>query len=218
MAYRMIYLRINSRGYSSGWVSAAERDAFKSESRRLFQDMGWTLREGRNGTCDTVTQGHQDLYLHPTSFSGVLDEDSIPFLQEQLLTAQTFRCYAVDYYEEYRDLSDEEYQAMLESKRDEITSFLLGQYRTKKTSLYIVDSVADYVAEQFEIRRLCDKDRRNGIGKKFVSGLITQMLQEGRLIAAETPQGQGIRTATAKEMKAYRQPAEPIDGQITMTL
>ena len=99
MAYRMIYLRINSRGYSSGWVSAAERDAFKSESRRLFQDMGWTLREGRSGTCDTVTQGHQDLYLHPTSFSGVLDEDSIPFLQEHLLTAQTFRCYAVDYYE-----------------------------------------------------------------------------------------------------------------------
>ena len=107
---------------------------------------------------------------------------------------------------------------MLESKRDEIADFILEQYRTKKTSLYIVDSVADYVAEQFEIRRLCDKDRRNGIGKRFVAGLITQLLQEGRLIAAETPQGQGIRTATAKEMKAYRQPAEPVDGQIAMTL
>ena len=93
MAYRMIYLRINSRGYSSGWTSDAERDAFKLESRRLFQDMGWALREGRNGTCDTVTQGQQDLYLHPASFSGVLDEDSIPSLQEHLLTAQTFRCY-----------------------------------------------------------------------------------------------------------------------------
>ena len=218
MSYRMVYLRINSRGYSSGWASDAERDAFKSESRRIFQNMGWTLCEGRSGACDIVTQGHQDLYLHPTSFSGVLDEDSIPFLQEQLLTAQTFRCYAVDYYEEYRDLSDEEYQTMLESKRDEITSFLLGQYRTKKTSLYIVDSVADYVAEQFEICRLCDKDRKNGIGKRFVSGLITQLLQEGRLIAAETSRGQGIRTATAKEVRAYRQPAEPIDGQITMTL
>ena len=218
MAYRMIYLRINSRGYSSGWTSDAERDAFKSESRRLFQDIGWTLREGKNGTCDTVTQDQQDLYLHPASFSGVLDEDSVPSLQEHLLTAQTFRCYAVDYYEEYRDLSDEEYRAILESKRDEIAGFILGQYRTKKTSLYIVDSVADYVAEQFEIRRLCDKDRRNGIGKRFVAGLITQLLQEGRLIAAETPQGQGIRTATAKEMKAYRQPAEPVDGQIAMTL
>ncbi len=218
MAYRMIYLRINSRGYSSGWASDAERDAFKSESRRIFQNMGWTLHEGRNGTCDTVTQGHQDLYLHPASFSGVLDEDSIPSLQEHLLTAQTFRCYAVDCYEEYRDLSDEEYQAVLESKRDEIAGFILGQYRTKKTSLYIVDSVAEYVAEQFEIRRLCDKDRRNGIGKKFVSGLITQLLQEGRLIAAETSQGQGIRAATAKELRAYRQPAEPVDGQITMTL
>lgn len=55
MAYRMVYLRINSRGYSSGWVSDTERDAFKSESRRIFQNMGWTLHEGTNGTSDTDT-------------------------------------------------------------------------------------------------------------------------------------------------------------------
>lgn len=108
MAYRMVYLRINSRGYSSGWASDAERDAFKTESCRLFQDMGWTLQEGRNGTSDTVTQGRQDLYLHPTSFNGVLDENNIQSLQEHLLTAQIFRCYAVDCYEEYQDLSDGE--------------------------------------------------------------------------------------------------------------
>lgn len=218
MAYRMIYLRINSRGYSFGWTNDADRTAFKSESRRIFHGMGWTLHEGRNGTSDTVTQGNQNLYLHPASFSGVLDEANIPSLQEHLLTAQTFRCYAVDCYEEYQDMSDEEYRAILESKRDEIAGSILEQYRTKKTSLYIVAPVAYHVAEHYEIRRLCDRDRQNSIGKKFVSGLITQLLQEGRLIAAETSQGQGIRTATTKELKAYRQPAEPVDGQITMTL
>lgn len=218
MAYRMTYLRINSRGYSSGWANDAERDAFKSESRRLFQDMGWTLCEGRNGRCDTVTQGYQDLYLHPISFSGVLDEASIPYLRKHLLTAQNFRCYAVDYYEEYRDLCDEEYQAILESRREEIAAFVLERCRTKRTNLYITDPFAMYFAEHFEIRRLCDKDRQNSIGKRFISGLIAQLLQEGRLIAADTSHGQGIRTATEKELRAYQQPAEPIDGQITMTL
>ncbi|MDE7220452.1 MAG: hypothetical protein K2O45_12665 [Oscillospiraceae bacterium] len=150
MAYRMVYLCINSRGYSSGWASDTERDAFKSESRRLFQDMEWTLHEGRNGTSDTVTQDRQDLYLHPTSFSGVMDENNIEPLQEHLLTVQTFRRYAVDCYEEYTNLSDEEYCAALESKRDEIIAFILEQCRTKQTNLYIIDPVATHITEHFD--------------------------------------------------------------------
>ena len=80
MAYRMVYLRIRCNCYhsgygkDSGWTSNAEQAAFKEESRRIFQELGWTLHAGRNGVCDTVTKGHQDLYLHPTSFSGVMDE------------------------------------------------------------------------------------------------------------------------------------------------
>lgn len=216
MAYRMIYLRINSYGYCSDWVSDAERDAFKSESRRLFKNMGWTLQEGRNGTSDTVTRDRQDLYLHPTSFSGVLDENNIQSLKEQLLTAQAFQCYAVDYYEEYQELSDEEYRAALEAKRDEITAFILEQCRTKRTNLYITSPVAVYCAEHFEIHRLCDRDRRNAVGNRFVSELIDQLLQEGRLVSAETAGGAGIRTATERELKSHHQPVEQVDGQIAM--
>ena len=76
------------------------------ESRHLFQELGWAVTLGSNGGCDTVTKGHQDRYLHPSSFSGVLDEDNLQPLQEQLAQARTFRCYHIDRYEEYRDLSD----------------------------------------------------------------------------------------------------------------
>ena len=92
--------------------------------------------------------GQQDLYLHPSSFSGVIDEASIQPLQEQLSKARTFRCYHVDRYEEYRDLSDEAYRAELEAKRDEITSYVLEKCRTKRSNLYIVDPVAIHVAER----------------------------------------------------------------------
>ena len=217
MAYRRVYLRIRCYGYDPFSTRGTDLTAFKTESRRLFQDLGWTLHEGGNGVCDTVTKGCQDLYLHPQSFSGVLDEANIPLLREQLAKAQSFQCYAADCYEEYLDMSDEEYRAILESKRDEITAFTLEQYRTKRSNLYIMDDAAEHIAKHFEICRLCDKNRENRIGRRFASELIAQLLQEGRLVAADTTHGMGIRTATAKELRLCSQPAEQVNGQITMT-
>ena len=40
MAYRMVYLRIRSNGYSFGWTRDTEQAAFKEESRRIFQELG----------------------------------------------------------------------------------------------------------------------------------------------------------------------------------
>ena len=161
-----------------------------------------------------MAKDRQDLYLHPSSFSGVLDEDNIQSLQEQLSKAQAFRCYHVDCYEEYRDLSDKGCWAELEAKRDEITEYILEKCRTKRSNLYIVDPVAIYVAEHFEIRRLCDKDRRNKVGNQFVAELMDGLLQKGWLVSAETSQGEGIRTAADKERGA-RQAVMQVAGQIT---
>ena len=217
MAYRQVYFRIHTKGYASGWSSDTDRSAFKEESRQLFQELGWTIKLGHNGGCDVVTKDWQDLYLHPTSFSGVVEVAEVPSLVEHFSTAKTFRCYHVDYYEEYTDISDEEYRAALEAKRDEITDFILENCRTKRTDRYIVDPVAARVAQQFEICRLCDKDRCNSVGIRFMSELIDQLLQQGRMVTAETDCGPGIRTATAKELKnSYRHPVEQLDGQISM--
>lgn len=216
MAYRMVYFRIRTDGYVSGWANETAKTLFREESRRLFQEQGWSIQTGRNGASDTVTKDRQDLYLHPTSFSGVMDDSNIQPLQEQLAAALTFRCYAVDCYEEYMDMSDEEYQAALEARRDEITVLTLEQCRTKRTNLYITAPVALHLAERFEIRRLCDRDRHNAVGIRFMSELVERLLQQGRLRSAETTHGRGIRTATAKELKERRQPAEQVDGQLAL--
>lgn len=104
----------------------------------------------------------------------------------------------------------------LESKRDEITGYILEKCRTKRSNLYIVDPVAIHVAEHFAILRLCDKDKRNKIGNQFVAELMDQLLQKGWLVSAKTSHGDGIRTATNKERGISRQPAAQVDGQITM--
>ena len=95
----------------------------------------------------------------------------------------------------------------------------LEQCRTKRSNLYITDPVAVIVAEQFEVCCLCDKDRNNGVGRQFVAELMDQLLRQGRLVSAETDYGEGIRTATAKELGTRRQSneQEPPEGQITMT-
>ena len=216
MTYRKVYFRIHTEGYVSGWSSDSDKAVFKEESRRLFKSLGWTLTLGHNGCCDTVTKDQQDLYLHPSSFSGVLDEDNIQSLQEQLSKAQAFRCYHVDCYEEYHDLSDEGYRAELEAKRDEITDYILKKCRTKRSNLYIVDPVATHIAKHFEVCRLCDKDRHNKIGNQFVAELMEQLIQRGRLVTAKTSYGEGIRTATNKERGILRQPTGQMDGQIAM--
>ena len=113
-------------------------------------------------------------------------------------------------------MSDEAYRAELEAKRDEITGYILEKCRTKRSNLYIVVPVAIHVAEHFEIRRLCDKDGRNKIGNQFVAELMDELLQKGWLVAGKTSHGEGIRTATNKERGVPRQPAEQVDGQITM--
>ena len=173
------------------------------------------VKLGHNGGCDVVTKDRQDLYLHPTSFSGVIKEDSIQPLQEQMLAAQTFHYEGVDRYEEYQDMSDEEYRAELEAKRDEITSYILERCRTKRRNLYIVAPVTGDVAAKFEICRLCDKDGRNRVGNRFVADLMAELLQKGWLVSAQTSHGEGIRTATDKA-RGTRQPVTQVDGQITM--
>lgn len=215
MAYREVCFRIRTEAYVSERSSDADKAAFKEESRRLFQDLGWTLEPGCNGVCDTVTKDQQDLYLHPSVFSGVMEEANIPPLQEQLSKARTFHSFGFDCHEEYRDLNDEEYRAELEARRGEITAYILEQCRTKRRNLYIVAPVAEHVATKFEIRRLCDKSRDNKIGNKFAAGLIAELLQKGWLVSAQTSCGEGIRTATDKERGA-RQPVTQVDGQITM--
>ena len=72
MAYREIGISIRS-AYSQGWPDDAARLAFRAETRKLFRNAGWQVEEMPldSGHCDTVRNGKDALYLHPTVFSGV---------------------------------------------------------------------------------------------------------------------------------------------------
>lgn len=218
MAYRNVYFRIRTCGYDSGWKDDAARDAFKEESRRLFQRIGWTLHLQPNdsGSCDTVSHGDCELYLHPSSFSGIIRDEDIEPLKDAFAGANAFQCYWVDQYEEYQQLSDEEYWAALEDQKEEITAAILERCKTKRSNLFITGSITEAVSKQFEIRRVCDKYGHNNLATKFVGQLMQQLLADGRLVSAQTRYGIGLRTVTAKEMR--HTPPEQVEGQMNLTM
>lgn len=152
------------------------------------------------------------LYLHPMNFSGIIEMDEIPAIQELLKDAKSFCCYGFDCYERYWDITDEEYLAQLETKREEITHEILERCRTKRKNLYITGPVALNVAQKFSVHRLCDKEGKHNLANRFVGELMEQLVQDGLLVTTKTRNGPGVRTATDAEISS------PLPGQQQMTL
>lgn len=216
MGYRKVYFRIESL-YSNGqnWPDSHAKQAFREESCNLFCGDGWTIQPGTiSGACDTAVKGEQDLYLHPTSFSGIVLEESIPDLEALFARAKTFRCYHIDRYEQFMDLCDADYQVLLESKRGEIAAEILSQCKTSRRNLFVTGPVALNVAQQFAIPRLSDKDKNGTVINQFISQIVMELVAERKLIAAKTKCGIGLRTASEKERRISD--SEEVNGQMTM--
>lgn len=206
MGYKKVYFRIRC-DYSNtdGWHGQSPRDAFHMEVRELFQTDGWQYMPAQSsGGCATVTKGWQDLYLHPMNFSGVIQVEEIPHLQELFSKAETFQCYGVDQYEDFFDLSDEEYQALLEAQRDKIVAAVLEQCRTKRKNLYVTAHAVLKVADRFIVHRLCDKDGKHNLAVRYVHNIIEEMIRDGRLDRAQLKSGDGFRTRPEKELQKWQ--------------
>ena len=137
MTYREIGISIRS-AYTQGWPDDASRLAFRTETRKLFRDAGWQVEEKPldSGHCDTVRNGKDALYLHPVLFSGVMQEDHIPEVQQLLSNAATFRVLGTDLRRECFDLTDEEYRQRLEEQTEQIDNAILEACRTKRRNLF----------------------------------------------------------------------------------
>ena len=157
MTYREIGISIRS-AYTQGWPDDASRLAFHTETRKLFRDAGWQVEEEPldSGHCDTVRNGKDALYLHPDLFSGVMQEDHIPALQQFLSSAAAFHVLGTDLRMECFDLTDEEYRQRLEQQTEQIDNAILEACRTKRRNLFHTGPIAARVGRQFAIRRLTD--------------------------------------------------------------
>lgn len=202
MTYREIGISIRS-AYTQGWPDDASRLAFRTETWKLFRDASWQVEEEPldSGHCDTVRNGKDALYLHPDLFSGVMQEDHIPALQQFLSSAPTFHVLGTDLRMECFDLTDEEYRQRPEQQTEQIDNAILEACRTKRRNLFHTGPIAARVGRQFAIRRITDWEHSGPyIAEGYVGERIEQLIADGRLITAQTRYGQGLRTATEAEL------------------
>lgn len=114
------------------------------------------------------------------NFSGVIQLDEISGIQEFLKKADSFRCYGIDCYERYWDLTDEEYRTQLERKREEIVRTILERCRTKRKNLYITGPFGfEHRSKIFCSPSSADKEGRKNLANRFVEELVDSSSGKG---------------------------------------
>lgn len=205
--YKQVYFRINTPSYYSrngvGFQTPEAGERFHRLALNLFLTAGWQL-EGKevrpgSGHCNRVHKDKQRLYLHPQSFSGIVDEGQIGDIESILRNNDVFVFTNTDVYDEIFDLSDEEYIGVLESKRAEIEKDLLTAFKTKRRNLFVTScwSKIDNVLGKHRIKRLDYSGvyTSDDLDSEFINRLFRGLLENKKIVTADTRNGMGYRTA-----------------------
>ncbi len=204
MNYKNVYFRLES-GYQWGkGMDQNASDAFHNELNELFINAGWEIKEKEfSCSCPEAFKDKNRLYLHPQSASGELQEDLIPEVEKILSKGTTFKHYKTDVYETLFNMSDEEYQKILEGQEKEIRKDLLEGFKTKRSNLFITSSwaVIERVKEKYHIQRIQQHLGRSSdnLEWKYVGEIFNKMIEEGCFVTAETKNGKGFRTKTSRD-------------------
>lgn len=207
--YSRVFFRIdcpayvfNSHGYPS-WENEERRQLFRSEAGAILKRFG--IHEGIGGRFEDYPMEH--LHIHPQEISGVLSKNKIKTVAEALDACASFSVRWVDVYEDISPMTNAEYLSVLEQKRNEIESELLEILTTKRRNLYIclgygsnpLSVVAD---KHFIPRREAERSTDDGTGINYVRGIFDDLVDQGRIVSAETKHGTGYRTAKKDELSA----------------
>ena len=188
--------------------------SFEKEVREILESQGWTILESEmDGTAPRAIKGKSNLYLHPANFSGVCENAERESLFEVLKTASTFSCDIVNAYEEVHDMTDEQLMSHLQTIRLTVENDLLQALTTKRRSAYFshtgVAGIVASIASGYKIKRLAIEGRRSHGGKDdtspeivnaFVSSVLTELINHGRVKASLTKNGSVYRTARHEEL------------------
>jgi hypothetical protein len=198
MKYKSVYFRINSSYEWGKGFSNEELALFIEEVRELFLYNGWELKyETSSNASDTFTKGKQELYCHPQSFSGAVIEEQIPVIEKMLkdFNGVSFRYKSTDIYETLFDYTPEQCLEILESKRNEIESELLGAYKTKRKNLFRQISFFDF-AHKFKIKTIDNHIGASSmdVNQGFVNEIFQTLLKTGKIQSAQTRNGVAYKT------------------------
>lgn len=204
--YCEVYFRIECPAYMQGeypcnFDDDRDRISFRKEVREILENLGWYFS---NDSCEP-TKGKSHLYIHPQNISGEMLKKEVKQLAEAFEKNQTFYLRWVDIYDTVFDITDEEYNTYLETKKDEVINLVLKNSVTTRTNKYFyIYNVANFIADKIRLIRINDNDGRNyGVGytAKYIIGVINELIKDGYLVKVTQNDDVFIRTINKTEQK-----------------
>jgi hypothetical protein len=199
MNYRNVHFRLDS-GYEWGkGMDQEQSEKFHKEINTLFKEAGWEIKNPKfSSSCPEAVKEKNRLYLHPMDASGEVQEDLIPEVENILSKGTTFKFKNTDIYETLLDMSDDEYQQYLESKRSYIEADILALFKTKRKNLFVTNTsaVIQKVKEKYRIQRIQEHIGRSSdnLEWRYVDKVFRDMVNRDKFETAETKYGIGYRT------------------------
>ena len=140
-----------------GFPSISSEIAFREEVKRLFRCAGWEIISGYGSESDHAVKGKQTLSLYPTGFVGIILTEEIPSVRNAMRPAKHFRISNIERDEFYQDMSDMDYYAYLQSRREEIIADILRNYKTRSRDMFYTGNMTEIIGRKYLILRVgCD--------------------------------------------------------------
>ena len=198
MNYRKVYFRLNSSYKWGSGFSNEESVLFTKETRELFLNDGWTIKESSiSNACDEFVKDKQCLYCHPQSISGAVLETNIEKIETLLknFKGKSFYYSNTDIYEIVFDYDDTQILEILKERRNEIETELLKLLTTKRKNSFVVVNLFDF-ADKFKIKTITEHigSSSSDINQIYIREILAELINSGKIETAETKHGLGYRT------------------------
>ena len=130
--FAKVYFRIDTVGfdcYNGSFTNTDDREAFCKEAAEIIKSFGIVESSG-------YKQNNEYLHAHPQNISGIVSKSKIKAIAEAINNSKTMTIRWTDVYEEYADISDEDYTKILDSKREDMKAYIIEKSFTKRTNQY----------------------------------------------------------------------------------
>ncbi len=213
--YIRVYFRIDCPAYRSGnnfmqFDNANEHNAFYNEMAETLIPLGWSFNEIKPGCYGTDgKKGKAHLYVHPDQVSGTVLKKDVKAIAEALAEQRTFSIRWVDLYETVFDYTDDEYRAYLETRKNDVTTYILSHSKTTRKNLFkrtgdiIMDAALSVRRKRVGLTDGCcicgDK-----VETDFISSIVNELVKTGYLVKFERDNDLYIRTINKTEQRKLK--------------
>ena len=207
--YVSVYFHINtpSYHYDNGFDTREDNEKWCNEVSTLIKSFG--ILEDSGFAVEHSENKQAYLYAHPQAISGVILKNDVKKIAEAINTMELSSIRWVALHETVYVISDEEYEAYLDGKQEEIRKALFEKSATTRITKYCYAlEVARHIADKVRLNRLGLNDSKNNyvVGQTvgYILKVADKMIEEGYLKSFENDGIKYIRSINKSEQKKLK--------------